>query len=58
MRSSVVVVSLQPGDWLVEALASVVAQADQVVLVDNGSTDGEASAIGRHAGVSVVRSRR
>jgi N-acetylglucosaminyl-diphospho-decaprenol L-rhamnosyltransferase len=58
MRSSVVVVSLQPGDWLVEALASVVAQADQVVLVDNGSTDGEASAIGRHAGVSVVRSHR
>ena len=56
MRSSVVVVSLQPGDWLAEALASVTGQADQVVLVDNGSADGDASAIGRRAGVSVVRS--
>lgn len=56
MRASVVVVCLQPGDWLEEALTSVADQADQVVLVDNGSVDGTASVIGRRAGVTVVRS--
>lgn len=58
MRTSVVVVCLQPGDWLEEALTSVRDQADQVVLVDNGSADGAASEIGRRLGATVVRSAR
>jgi GT2 family glycosyltransferase len=55
-RSSVVVLSVRPGDWLGRCLASVVDQADEVVLVDNGSAGRTASAIGREAGVRVVRS--
>ncbi|MDA8281987.1 MAG: glycosyltransferase family 2 protein [Actinomycetota bacterium] len=57
MRTSVVVVSLQPGDWLEECLRSVTAEADEVVLVDNGSADATASIVGRRMGVTVVRSR-
>jgi hypothetical protein len=41
---------------LAPCLASVVDQADQVVLIDNGSEGALASAIGRRAGVEVVRS--
>lgn len=55
MRSSVVVVSYRPGRWLESALASAVAQADEVVLVDNGSRDGLASDIGSQEGVDVLR---
>ncbi|MST33585.1 glycosyltransferase, partial [Acidimicrobiaceae bacterium USS-CC1] len=58
MRTSVVIVCLQPGDWLEEAIASVVDQADQVVVVDNGSADGAASVVARRAGAAVVRSER
>ncbi len=56
MRASVVVVCLQPGDWLEEALRSVLGQAEQVVLVDNGSAGGAASVVGRRLGATVVRS--
>lgn len=48
--------SLQPGDWLEECLRSVVDEADEVVLVDNGSPGGSASVIGRRVGVTTVRS--
>jgi len=58
VRTSVVIVCLQPGDWLQEAVASVVDQADQVVVVDNGSADGVASVVARRAGAAVVRSER
>ncbi len=55
MTVSVVVVSYRPGPWLGLCLASVAGQADQVVLIDNGSEGGAASEIGRQAGTTVVR---
>ncbi len=55
MRTSVVVVSYRPGDWLTACLGSVVDQADQVVLVDNGSEGSRASRLGERAGVTVLR---
>jgi GT2 family glycosyltransferase len=56
--SSVVVVSHRPGSWLAECLASVLPQASEVVVVDNGSSDATASAIARQAGAVIVRSPR
>jgi GT2 family glycosyltransferase len=53
--TSVVVVSWRPGDWLKTCLASVTSQADEVVVVDNGSEGARASAIARSAGAEVVR---
>ncbi|MBO0691745.1 MAG: glycosyltransferase family 2 protein [Acidimicrobiaceae bacterium] len=58
MTSSVVILSYQPGEWLAEAVGSVVDQADEVVVVDNGSRSAEASLIARRAGARVVRSER
>ena len=55
MKASVVVVSYRPGEWLSPCLASLSGQADEVVLVDNGSSGGVASEIGRRAGVRVLR---
>jgi GT2 family glycosyltransferase len=52
---SVVVVSYRPGDWLDACLASLTSQADEVVLVDNGSAGAKASEIGRISGARVVR---
>ncbi len=52
--TSVVVLSYRPGSWLADCLASVVDQADEVILVDNASPDAEASAIGHRFGVHVV----
>ena len=56
MSTSVIVLSHRPGDWLVRCLQSVVTQADEVVLVDNDSPDGEAARVGTGVGVTVVRS--
>jgi len=56
--SSVIVVSHRPGSWLAECLASVLPQATEVVVVDNGSPGEEASDIARRAGAVVVRARR
>ncbi|MDQ2724073.1 MAG: glycosyltransferase family 2 protein [Actinomycetota bacterium] len=53
--SSVLVVSYRPGDWLRPCLQSITTQADEVILVDNGSADGEAGVIGEEAGVRVLR---
>jgi N-acetylglucosaminyl-diphospho-decaprenol L-rhamnosyltransferase len=53
--SSVVVVSHRPGSWLVECLASVLHQADEVVVVDNGSPGEEASALASPMGARAVR---
>jgi GT2 family glycosyltransferase len=58
MTSSVVILSYRPGEWLAEAVRSVVDQADEVVVVDNGSRSAEASLIARRAGARVVRSER
>jgi GT2 family glycosyltransferase len=56
MTTGVVVVSYRPGDWLAAALRSVAGEADEVVLVDNGSEGGDAGRSGREAGARVVRS--
>jgi GT2 family glycosyltransferase len=56
VTASAIVVSYRPGQWLAPCLASVADQADQVVLIDNGSDGAVASVIGRRAGVEVVRS--
>jgi GT2 family glycosyltransferase len=55
LKSSVVVVSYRPGEWLSPCLASLSGQADEVVLVDNGSSTSVASEIGRNAGATVLR---
>ena len=55
MKRSVVVVSYQPTRWLSPCLASVVEQADQLVVVDNGSAGGEAGAIAGRFDADVVR---
>ncbi len=49
------VVSYRPGDWLVPCLTSVVEQADEVVLVDNGSEAFDATRFGEQAGARVLR---
>lgn len=54
MNRTVVVVSYRPTEWLHRCLASVADQADQLVVVDNGSAGGEASDIGRQFGATVV----
>lgn len=55
MKASVVVVSYRPGEWLSPCLESLSNQADEVVLVDNGSSGAVASEIGRGAGARVLR---
>jgi GT2 family glycosyltransferase len=56
VTTSVVILSYRPGPWLVEAVASVVDQADEVIVVDNGSPLAEASAIARSSGARPIRS--
>lgn len=55
-NASVVVVSYRPGDWLADCLRSALAQASQVVVVDNGSDGERASVIASPLGAQVVRS--
>jgi N-acetylglucosaminyl-diphospho-decaprenol L-rhamnosyltransferase len=57
MTTSVVIVSFRPGDWLEPCVASVIDQADQVIVVDNGSEGASASAIGGRCGAETVRSK-
>jgi GT2 family glycosyltransferase len=52
---SVVVVSFRPEPWLPRCLESVTGQADEVIVVDNGSANARASEIGAHHGARVVR---
>lgn len=56
MTSSVVVVSHRPGDWLGACLRSLAGQADEVIVVDNGSIGALASEIAESAGALVIRS--
>jgi GT2 family glycosyltransferase len=58
MTTSVVILSYRPGDWLADAVTSVIDQADEVVVVDNGSPGAAASALARGAGARVIRSER
>jgi len=54
VNTSVVVVSCRSHLWLSRCLASVVDQADEVVLVDNGSPGGEVGLVGQLVGAAVV----
>jgi GT2 family glycosyltransferase len=58
MTASVVVVSYKPGRWLEPCLRSVTQQADEVIVVDNGSEDAEATIVARQAGARIVRCER
>jgi GT2 family glycosyltransferase len=54
----VVVLSYQPGEWLVPCLESALAQDAEVICVDNGSDDARASSLAAATGARVVRSER
>lgn len=58
MTTTVIVVCHKPGPWLGPSVASVTAQADEVVLVDNGSSGGAVGEVGRAAGARVLRAGR
>jgi N-acetylglucosaminyl-diphospho-decaprenol L-rhamnosyltransferase len=55
VRSSVVVVSHRPTEWLDRCLGSVADQADELVVVDNGSQGHQATEAARRHGARVVR---
>ena len=56
--TSVIVVSHRPGSWLRRCLESTLPQADQIIVVDNGSPHEQASAEARRAGAICLRSER
>ena len=53
MKTTVIVVSYRPHLWLKRCLTSVIQQADEVILVDNGSPDGMVGDVGRRLGAVV-----
>jgi GT2 family glycosyltransferase len=53
--ATVIVVSYKDHPWLEPCLASVVGQADEVVVVDNGSPGSVASATARRLGATALR---
>lgn len=53
-----IVLSHKPGEWLEPCLESVLDQADEVILVDNGSAQRTASRVGEARGAHVIRSER
>jgi len=53
VSTSVVVVSYRSHDWLERSLSSVLPQADEVILVDNGSPAGSIGDVGRRLGAVV-----
>ncbi|HET9060152.1 MAG TPA: glycosyltransferase [Acidimicrobiales bacterium] len=55
MKTSVIVLSYRPGDWLEACLASVAGRCDELLVVDNGSPGAAASAVGERFGARVVR---
>lgn len=56
--TSVVIVSYRPGEWLGDCIRSVLGQAGQVIVVDNGSDGEAASLIAGQEGVTAVRAPR
>ena len=54
MSTSVVVVSFRLHEWLAPCITSVTNEADEVVVVDNGSADGAVGQLAREAGARVV----
>lgn len=55
MSSSVVVVSHRTHEWLGPCLASVMDEADEVIVVDNGSSDADVSEVARHHRAQTIR---
>jgi GT2 family glycosyltransferase len=53
VNTSVIVVSYRRHRWLDPCLSSVVGQADEVILIDNGSPGGAVGAVGRRLGAVV-----
>lgn len=53
-HTSVIVVSYQPGEWLRRCLESVLPQADEVVVVDNGSPNATATTVASQVGARPV----
>ena len=55
MSSTVIVVSHKLHEWLAGCITSVVDQADEVLVVDNGSVDGQVGDAARASGARVLR---
>jgi GT2 family glycosyltransferase len=55
VTASVVVVSYRAHQWLLPSLTSVTDQCDELVVVDNGSPDGQVGAVVRGLATTVVR---
>lgn len=55
MKASAVIVCYRPGDWLRPCIESVLGQADEVIVVDNGSEAAQAATVARSAGALAVR---
>lgn len=53
MKTTVIVVSYRSHPWLERCLESVLGQADEVILVDNGSPGGGIGDVGRRLGAKV-----
>jgi N-acetylglucosaminyl-diphospho-decaprenol L-rhamnosyltransferase len=53
-RSSVIIVSHRPGDWLEPCIRSVTGQASEVIVVDNGSTGRRAANLAERLGARAV----
>lgn len=56
--ATVIVLSYQPGEWLVPCLESALAQDAEVLCIDNGSDGRRASALAAPTGARVLRSER
>lgn len=56
--TSVIILSHQPGDWLGPCITSVVSQADEVIVIDNGSADRSVTLIAEPSGVRILRSEQ
>lgn len=54
--TSVVIVCHRPGDWLARCVESANVQADEVIVVDNGSAGEEASRVAAARGARALRS--
>lgn len=57
-NTSVIILSHQPGEWLEACITSVVEQADEVIVIDNGSAGRSVTHIAEPTGVRVVRSEQ
>lgn len=56
--ATVIILSHQPGEWLEACITSVIEQADEVIVVDNGSAAGSVTRVAKPTGVRVLRSEQ